>query len=84
MPLVLQVTDSHLKMANVPEGHSELLPDYDAAGELSPFPLLKVQNAFVLPGPPSLVRSKWHAIRSYLHQHFDAGSTTFHNRCRSS
>ena len=62
-----QVTSSHLKMAKVVEGCTELLSCYDADGVKSPFPLMRVDdNIYVLPGVPSLVRSKWPCIKESL------------------
>jgi molybdopterin-biosynthesis enzyme MoeA-like protein len=72
--------ESHLKMARIPEGVSELLPHTLPSGQLSPFPLLKVANIFVLPGLPSLVRLKWDALRAYLQTTFEASHKAWHNR----
>jgi hypothetical protein len=67
-------------MARIPEGVSELLPHTLPSGEQSLFPLLKVENIFVLPGVPTLVRLKWDAIKVYLQAHFEASDKAWHNR----
>lgn len=35
-------------------------------GSLSPFPLVRVRNVYVLPGIPALLRKKWQAVRDHL------------------
>ena len=74
---VAQITDSHLKMAKVPEGCSELIPYSDANGAPSPFPLLAVGNVYVLPGVPSLVRAKWPVVRRQLQQRYGGYCASF-------
>jgi FAD synthetase len=69
-------TDAHLKMAETPEGPEVVLLDYeDEAGNLSPFPLLRVRNVYVLPGIPSLVQAKWPAVRQDLSSRVDEASS---------
>lgn len=75
------MTDSHMKMARMPEGITELLPHLQPDGTPAPFPLLKVRNVFVLPGIPSIVRSKWAAVKAHLLTEFGESSRAFHNRC---
>lgn len=77
----LQITSSHLKMALVPEGCSELIRYKDTNGNSSPFPLLIVRNMFVLPGVPALVQSKWPAVCEQLQKRFGAAAPAFCNRC---
>ncbi|KAG7670255.1 hypothetical protein KSW81_008388 [Nannochloris sp. 'desiccata'] len=61
------VTDAHLKMADAPTGPEIALIDYNQAdGTVSPFPLLKCRNVYVLPGVPSLVQQKWKAVKRDL------------------
>jgi len=61
------VTDAHLKMADAPMGPEIALIDYNQAdGTVSPFPLLKCRNVYVLPGVPSLVQQKWRAVKKDL------------------
>jgi molybdopterin-biosynthesis enzyme MoeA-like protein len=69
-----------MKMAQMPEGSTELIRHNEASGQPSPFPLLKVNNIFVLPGVPKIVRSKWDAIKENLEQQFGASASVFHNR----
>eukprot|EP00892_Ulva_mutabilis_P011592 jgi/Ulvmu1/8805/UM048_0060.1 len=74
------VTESHLKMARVPEGCSELLPYSLPDGSTSPFPLLKVANVFVLPGVPKLVQAKWAPLQEQLLRHVGQDTAHFCNR----
>lgn len=55
-----KVTEAHLKMAEVPEG-AELLRS--GSGELA-FPVLKVENIYLLPGIPQICQSKFDAIKA--------------------
>jgi len=52
-----RVTDTHLKMAEVPEG-AELV-----AGETLRFPTIVAGNVYILPGVPEIFRQKFEAIR---------------------
>lgn len=71
-----KVTEAHLKMAETPEGPEVVLLDYeDEMGNLSPFPLLRVRNVYVLPGIPSLVQAKWPAVRQDLSSRGDEASS---------
>lgn len=75
----MQVTRSHLKMATVVEGCTELLSCYTDEGQKSPFPLMRVDgNIYVLPGVPSVMRSKWPHIKKYLLEMYRSAS--FKNR----
>lgn len=76
----VQVTESHLKMAQVPEGCSELLQYSLPDGSMSPFPLLKVCNVFVLPGVPKLVTAKWEPLKEQLQQFVGQDTAQFRNR----
>lgn len=62
------VTEAHLKMAEAPEGSSEIvLIDYQQSdGSTSPFPLVRCRNIYLLPGVPSLVQQKWKAVKEDL------------------
>jgi len=61
------VTEAHLKMAEVPTGSEVALLDYKHAdGQTSPFPLVRCRNVYVLPGVPSLVQQKWRAVKDDL------------------
>jgi molybdopterin-biosynthesis enzyme MoeA-like protein len=51
------VRESHLRMADVPEG-CELL-----YGEGIRFPLVRVENVYVFPGIPEILRDKFHALK---------------------
>lgn len=77
-----KVTDAHLKMAEVPgAGDVELVwveeeeETTTAAGDSSsprrqrrsPFPLVRVNNIYVLPGVPSFLRRKWVEVKKRLH-----------------
>jgi len=53
-----ELNAAHLKMAEVPEG-AELLPD-----ETLRFPTIRVENIYVLPGIPEILRKKFVALRS--------------------
>jgi FAD synthetase len=76
----VQVSDSHLKMAQLPEGCTELISHPDASGKRSPFPLLAVDNVYVLPGVPSLVKAKWEVIKKRLQEQDGAEAQRYHNR----
>ncbi|GIL61337.1 hypothetical protein Vafri_15809 [Volvox africanus] len=60
------LTEAHLKMAEGPQ-HMELI-DYTLPGcdQISKFPLLRVNNIYVLPGVPSLLVQKWNALKPRL------------------
>ena len=77
----VQVTDSHLKMAELPEGCTELIAQLDASGQPQPFPLLKVDHVYVLPGVPALVQKKWHALKEQLQRRNGASAPLYHNQC---
>ena len=53
-----ELNAAHLKMAEVPEG-AELLPD-----EHLRFPTIRVENIYILPGIPEILRKKFAALRS--------------------
>lgn len=76
----MQITESHLKMARLPEGCSEVLPYALPDGTASPFPLLKVRNVYVLPGVPKLVEAKWEPLRRELERHTWPGTAQYRNR----
>lgn len=78
----VQVTSSHLEMAKVVEGCTELLSCYDPDGSKSPFPLMRVDaQIYVLPGVPSLMRSKWPRIKECLVDMYSWRTAHFKNRC---
>ncbi|HVQ74948.1 MAG TPA: molybdopterin-binding protein [Candidatus Binatia bacterium] len=52
-----QLTDTRLKMAEVPEG-AELI-----AGEGLMFPAVAIRNVYILPGVPEIFRQKFEALR---------------------
>jgi len=53
-----KVNSAHLKMAEVPEG-AELI----RGGELR-FPVVKIENIYLLPGIPQILEDKFHTIKS--------------------
>ena len=53
-----ELNAAHLKMAEVPEG-AELLPD-----EGLRFPTIRLENIYILPGIPEILRKKFAAMRS--------------------
>ncbi|PSC67404.1 FAD synthase [Micractinium conductrix] len=60
-------TRAHLKMAEAPTGSEVQLIEYRLeGGALSPFPLLRCRNIFVLPGIPALLQKKWRAVEAHL------------------
>ncbi|KAK9840250.1 hypothetical protein WJX74_006136 [Apatococcus lobatus] len=61
-------TPAHLKMAEAPAGEAELIDYAQPSGGLSPFPLMKCRNIYVLPGIPHLLRQKWKAVQEHLLQ----------------
>ena len=60
------VTDAHVKMAEVPLNESTIIEVHDNAGNPAPFPLLKCRNVFVLPGIPDLLRKKFRSVKAQL------------------
>jgi molybdopterin-biosynthesis enzyme MoeA-like protein len=68
-------------MAKVVEGCTELLPCCTTEGQRSPFPLMRVDgNIYVLPGVPSIMRSKWHCVRECLVGMYSWKPESFRNR----
>lgn len=53
-----ELNAAHLKMAEVPEG-AELLPDENLR-----FPTIRLENIYILPGIPEILRKKFAAIRA--------------------
>ncbi len=53
-----ELNAAHLKMAEVPEG-AELLPD-----ESLRFPTIRLENIYILPGIPEILRRKFAAMRA--------------------
>jgi FAD synthetase len=53
-----ELNGAHLKMAEVPEG-AELLPDENLR-----FPTIRLENIYILPGIPEILRRKFAAMRS--------------------
>ena len=72
-----------MKMGLSPEGKTELLHYVGDDGKRSPFPLVKVENIFVLPGVPQLVRRKWQPLAVYLTERYGASQAGYSNRCAS-
>lgn len=73
------VTSAHLKMAEMPTGSEVALLDYcHPDGRVSPFPLVRCRNVYVLPGVPSLVQQKWNAVRDDLLRHHESEVEPFH------
>ncbi|GAB4821656.1 hypothetical protein N2152v2_008702 [Parachlorella kessleri] len=72
------ITESHLKMAEAPTGKKpcntlwaagtevSIIEQHLDSGKVSPFPLLRCRNVFVLPGIPTLLQKKWQAVREQL------------------
>lgn len=60
-------TRAHLKMAEAPTGSEVHLIEYHLeGGAVSPFPLLRCRNIYVLPGIPALLQKKWRAVEEHL------------------
>ncbi|PNW74277.1 hypothetical protein CHLRE_13g592500v5 [Chlamydomonas reinhardtii] len=59
------LTPAHLKMAEGPQ-HADLIDYKLADGNASKFPILKINNIYVLPGVPSLLVQKWGALKERL------------------
>jgi molybdenum cofactor synthesis domain-containing protein len=55
-----RTTEGHLRMADLPEG-AQLL-----ANEKIPWPILRIQNVFVMPGVPEIFRLKFELVREVL------------------
>ena len=53
-----ELNAAHLKMAEVPDG-AELLPDENLR-----FPTIRLENIYILPGIPEILRKKFAAIRA--------------------
>ena len=61
------VTETHLRMAQVPDGPETVLIDHVLQdGRPSPYPLVRCRNIYVLPGVPSVVQQKWPAVKDDL------------------
>ncbi|EFJ40692.1 hypothetical protein VOLCADRAFT_99481 [Volvox carteri f. nagariensis] len=62
------LSEAHLKMAEAPQ-HTELI-DYTLpySDHVSKFPLMRVNNIYVLPGVPSLLVQKWNALKPRLQE----------------
>ncbi|KAL3157694.1 hypothetical protein ABBQ32_012130 [Trebouxia sp. C0010 RCD-2024] len=60
------ITAAHLKMAEAPQGACTVIDYMRDDGSASPFPLIKCNNVYVLPGVPDLLRSKWKVAREQL------------------
>jgi molybdopterin-biosynthesis enzyme MoeA-like protein len=56
------LTESHLRMADIPEG-SRLLSDQDMR-----FPIVAIENVFIFPGIPELFQMKFPVLRELLRQ----------------
>ncbi|KAG2443340.1 hypothetical protein HYH02_009404 [Chlamydomonas schloesseri] len=59
------LTPAHLKMAEGPQ-HADLIDYKLPDGQASKFPILKINNIYVLPGVPSLLVQKWGALKERL------------------
>ena len=74
----VDVTDAHMKMSEAPSGPEITLIDYTQAdGSVSPFPLFRIRNVYVLPGVPSLVQQKFRAVKRDLMSLCDTEPTPF-------
>lgn len=74
------VTDAHLKMSEAPMGCEVSLIDYfQADGTISPFPLVRVRNVYILPGIPSLLQQKWRAVEKDLMSQCPKKPKPFHS-----
>ncbi|MEM8964039.1 MAG: molybdopterin-binding protein, partial [Acidobacteriota bacterium] len=67
-----RLTDHHLRMAEVPEG-AEMV-----AGSGARWPVMRMDNVFVLPGVPQIFRRKLAVIREYLDSGVSFVSRTVH------
>ncbi|KAL6762532.1 MoaB/Mog domain-containing protein [Haematococcus lacustris] len=75
-----EITESHLKMAEGPEGRLSLVDYRLEGGEPSRFPLLRCDpNIYVLPGVPHLLRQKWQALKEVLVKQMPL-ARPFHNQ----
>jgi molybdenum cofactor synthesis domain-containing protein len=64
-----RTTEGHLRMAEIPEG-AELI-----ASERIPWPVLRCENVFVMPGVPEIFRLKFELVRERL-----VAGAPFHSR----
>ena len=71
-----EITEAQLRMANIVEG-AELL-----RGEKHPWPTMKVENVFVLPGVPEIFRFKMPILRKTLARGERFFSQKVYTRCR--
>eukprot|EP00210_Caulerpa_lentillifera_P001702 g1636.t1 len=60
------VTAAHLKMTEVPQDEVAFIDNFDLDGNLTPFPLVKCRNVYILPGVPEYLRGKWRALKTQL------------------
>lgn len=60
------ITAAHLKMAEAPQGACTIIDYLRDDGSKSPFPLIRCENIFVLPGVPDLLQAKWKVAKEQL------------------
>jgi molybdenum cofactor synthesis domain-containing protein len=70
-----RTTEGHLRMAEIPEG-AELV-----ASERMPWPVLHVQNVWVLPGVPQIFRAKFELLRDRLVKGAPFHTRAIYTRC---
>lgn len=70
-----RTTDGHLRMAELPEG-AELVHSDDI-----PWPVMRVENVFVMPGVPEIFRLKFELVRSSLGAETPFVSRAIYTRC---
>ncbi|MGF1466325.1 MAG: competence/damage-inducible protein A [Sandaracinaceae bacterium] len=70
-----RVTAGHLRMADLPEGAElQSRPDF-------PWPVIRVDNVYVLPGVPALFRVTFHTLRDQLGADAPFVSRALYTRC---
>lgn len=70
-----RTTEGHLRMADLPEG-SVLL-----ASERMPWPVIRLENVFVLPGVPEIFRAKFELVKAELGAAAPFVSRAIYTRC---
>jgi molybdenum cofactor synthesis domain-containing protein len=70
-----RTTDGHLRMSELPEG-AELL-----ASEAIPWPVVRIENVYVMPGVPEIFRLKFDLVRPRLGHGVPFVSRAIYTRC---